>query len=413
MMLGARAGIRNGKDTSFWSARWLDSGAILANFADDSDPDFNPSDSVADFVTDGDKWDFDKLNKLLPHEIVEQIIGMSAPKEEHGEDIWTWGGSHDGRFSIKSAYDIVVEENALATDSRWSKLWNWRGPHRIKLFLWLVYHERLLTNAERVRRHLSPDASCNRCGFMTESVNHVLRDCPIASETWLRLGFAQNSAMWQDTSVSWILDGLCSERSLLFGITVWILWKARNECLFANVSMSPLQIEARIRTWTSHVFEAMKREIKFSGPTRTKCWKQIAWEPGPNEWITLGCCTVTRAELRGAITGLELAWSYGFRNIDLQLDSRVATAILTCADDPIHQYATEVLSFRELCNREWRVEIRHVYREANKVADFLANQGHLFPFGTHLFPLSDCNLGHILRYDCLGISEPRFILIDN
>ncbi|CAN1256840.1 Putative ribonuclease H protein At1g65750 [Linum perenne] len=315
---------------------------------------------------------------------------MSAPKEEHGEDIWTWGGSHDGRFSIKSAYDIVVEENALATDSRWSKLWNWRGPHRIKLFLWLVYHERLLTNAERVRRHLSPDASCNRCGFMTESVNHVLRDCPIASETW---------------------------------------------------------IEARIRTWTSHVFEAMKREIKFSGPTRTKCWKQIAWEPGPNEWITvntdgsvlkqeskaaaggiirdhlgrgmvaftmnLGCCTVTRAELRGAITGLELAWSYGFRNIDLQLDSRVATAILTCADDPIHQYATEVLSFRELCNREWRVEIRHVYREANKVADFLANQGHLFPFGTHLFPLSDCNLGHILRYDCLGISEPRFILIDN
>ncbi|CAN1256844.1 Putative ribonuclease H protein At1g65750 [Linum perenne] len=108
--------------------------------------------------------------------------------------------------------------------------------------------------------------------------------------------------------------------------------------------------------------------------------------------MNLGCCTVTRAELRGAITGLELAWSYGFRNIDLQLDSRVAT---------------------ELCNREWRVEIRHVYREANKVADFLANQGHLFPFGTHLFPLSDCNLGHILRYDCLGISEPRFILIDN
>ncbi|CAN1746338.1 Putative ribonuclease H protein At1g65750 [Linum perenne] len=294
---------------------------------------------------------------------------MSAPKEEHGEDIWTWGGSHDGRFSIKSAYDIVVEENALATDSRWSKLWNWRGPHRIKLFLWLVYHERLLTNAERVRRHLSPDASCNRCGFMTESVNHVLRDCPIASETWLRLGFAQNSAMWQDTSVSWILDGLCSERSLLFGITVWILWKARNECLFANVSMSPLQIEARIRTWTSHVFEAMKREIKFSGPTRTKCWKQIAWEPGPNEWITVNTDgSVLKQESKAAAGGII---------------------------------------------REWRVEIRHVYREANKVADFLANQGHLFPFGTHLFPLSDCNLGHILRYDCLGISEPRFILIDN
>ncbi|CAN1192339.1 hypothetical protein LINPERHAP2_LOCUS41492, partial [Linum perenne] len=66
----------------------------------------------------------------------------------------------------------------------------------------------------------------------------------------------------------------------------------------------------------------------------------------------------------------------------------------------------------ELCNRNWLVEVRHVYREANKAADFLAGQGYLFPFGIHLFPLSNCNLGHILRYDCLGVSEPRFILID-
>ncbi|CAN1133397.1 Putative ribonuclease H protein At1g65750, partial [Linum perenne] len=173
----------------------------------------------------------------------------------------------------------------------------------------------------------------------------------------------------------------------------------------------------------------------------------IAWEPGPADWVTvntdgsvlkqdnkaaaggiirnhlgrsliafsmnLGRCTVTRAELRGAITGLELAWSYGFRKIDLQLDSRAAVAMLACTEDPIHQYAAEVLTFRELCKRDWRVEIHHVYREANKAADFLASQGHRFPFGTHLFPLSECNLGHILRYDCLGISEPRFILTDN
>ncbi|CAN1181551.1 Putative ribonuclease H protein At1g65750 [Linum perenne] len=108
--------------------------------------------------------------------------------------------------------------------------------------------------------------------------------------------------------------------------------------------------------------------------------------------MNLGRCTVTRAELRGAITGLELAWAYGFRKIALQLDSRAAVAILS---------------------QDWQVEIRHVYREANKAADFLASQGHMFPFGIHIFPLSDCNLGHILRYDCLGVSEPRFILIEN
>ncbi|CAN1127862.1 Putative ribonuclease H protein At1g65750 [Linum perenne] len=106
--------------------------------------------------------------------------------------------------------------------------------------------------------------------------------------------------------------------------------------------------------------------------------------------MNLGACSITRAEIRGAITGLELAWDYGFQIVELHLDSRAPISILTSPEQPVHQ---------------------HVYREANKAADFLASHGSQFPFGIHLFPLSDCNLGHILRYDCLGISEPRLISI--
>ncbi|CAN1147862.1 hypothetical protein LINPERPRIM_LOCUS37754, partial [Linum perenne] len=72
-----------------------------------------------------------------------------------------------------------------------------------------------------------------------------------------------------------------------------------------------------------------------------------------------------------------------------------------------------VLHFQNLYKRNWRVNIRHVFREANKTVDFLANQGYEFPFGIHLFPLSECNLGHILPYDCLGISELRMISVIN
>ncbi|CAN1256833.1 Putative ribonuclease H protein At1g65750 [Linum perenne] len=128
--------------------------------------------------------------------------------------------------------------------------------------------------------------------------------------------------------------------------------------------------------------------------------------------MNLGSCSITRAEIRGAVEGLRRTWEAGFRKVVLQMDSQVAITLLTSDSNMNNHHSLEIEQL-ELCNREWRVEIRHVYREANKVADFLANQGHLFPFGTHLFPLSDCNLGHILRYDCLGISEPRFILIDN
>ncbi|CAN1148502.1 Putative ribonuclease H protein At1g65750 [Linum perenne] len=128
--------------------------------------------------------------------------------------------------------------------------------------------------------------------------------------------------------------------------------------------------------------------------------------------MNLGCCTITRAEIRGAISGLELAWDYGFRHVELQLDSKAAIAILLSPEEPQHQHMAEVLYFRELCGRDWRVNTRHVYREANKAADFLASQGYEFPFGIHLFPLAHCNLGHILRYDAFGITEPRLITVD-
>ncbi|CAN1167645.1 Putative ribonuclease H protein At1g65750 [Linum perenne] len=103
----------------------------------------------------------------------------------------------------------------------------------------------------------------------------------------------------------------------------------------------------------------------------------------------------------------------GLRNVELQMDSRAAIELLISTREPMHQHAAEVISFHKLHARDWPVNIRHMYQEGNQVSDFLANRGHDFPFGFHLFFLSDCNLDYFLRYDCLGVSEPRYVLINN
>ncbi|CAN1135802.1 Putative ribonuclease H protein At1g65750, partial [Linum perenne] len=118
------------------------------------------------------------------------------------------------------------------------------------------------------------------------------------------------------------------------------------------------------------------------------------------------------AELRGAILGLELAWSLHCNRVELQLDSRAVVALLMQTDSPTHQHGLEVLAFQELCRRDWVVMVRHVYREGNKAADFLANRGHDFPPGVHHFPIVDCNLSYFLRHDVSGVSSPRHILIN-
>ncbi|CAN1781354.1 Putative ribonuclease H protein At1g65750 [Linum perenne] len=97
--------------------------------------------------------------------------------------------------------------------------------------------------------------------------------------------------------------------------------------------------------------------------------------------INLGVCSITRDEIRGALEGI--------RHINQSIE---------------HQHALEVLEFRD-----WELRLKHVYREANQAADFLANMGHSLPRGCHSIPISNCNLAYYVRYDCLEISEPRMV----
>ncbi|CAN1163501.1 Putative ribonuclease H protein At1g65750, partial [Linum perenne] len=103
----------------------------------------------------------------------------------------------------------------------------------------------------------------------------------------------------------------------------------------------------------------------------------------------------------------------GYRRIEIQIDSKAAIAILTDKNAEItHTYALDVLEFRGWMSKDWEVKIRHVYREANYAADHLASRGHSKPRGSHCFDLTDSCLAHLLRYDCMGISEPRLISIN-
>ena len=52
------------------------------------------------------------------------------------------------------------------------------------MFVWLVAHDRIMTNANRVKRGFARDPSCAMCGSNEEDTGHVLRDCPGAQVVW-------------------------------------------------------------------------------------------------------------------------------------------------------------------------------------------------------------------------------------
>ncbi|CAN1766325.1 Putative ribonuclease H protein At1g65750, partial [Linum perenne] len=125
--------------------------------------------------------------------------------------------------------------------------------------------------------------------------------------------------------------------------------------------------------------------------------------------INLGSCSIMRAEIRGIVEGMRLAWERGIRKLSIQTDSRAAVALLTAEDDRLHRHASLVQLFHELRMRDWDVKIHHIYREANYAADYMANLGQSFDFGVHVSNSPYNYLLYWLRYDLIGVCEPRSI----
>ncbi|CAN1188823.1 Putative ribonuclease H protein At1g65750 [Linum perenne] len=451
MVEGSRSGIRDGKETLFWTGRWLDSGIRLIDQVVTELDGVDPDERVCDVVTASGDWDFERLRRHLAVETINQITDVTPPSADSGDDTWVWGCESDGKFSIRTAYNLVNQSVSARPPVDWKLIWKWDGPNKVKHFLWLVAHGKILTNEERVRRKMTTIADCPRCSGVGESVMHILRECPFAVQVWSSLGFSADHPLFScPDSSSWVAAVTKHSNSLLLGITCWYLWKARNELVFTNSRQISQELGQRALIWSQVVKSAMAKERTSLGIPPHRNWADIQWDPGDDAGAgggvilnsdgsadprsgratagglirdllgrcsiaytcNLGYCSITRAELRGISAGLKLAWEAGFRRILVQSDSRSVISLILNDEAPTHQHTGEVLLIRSLVRREWDVSFSHVYREANKSADFLARLGYERELGLHRIDTSDCNLGYFLRLDCMGISEPRLISIN-
>ncbi|CAN1229118.1 Putative ribonuclease H protein At1g65750 [Linum perenne] len=123
----------------------------------------------------------------------------------------------------------------------------------------------------------------------------------------------------------------------------------------------------------------------------------------------IGNCSITRAELRAIIEGLKLAWSLGIKKVAIQSDSAAAVAMLQAGGCPVHKHSALITEFQDLRARQWEVSIVHIFREANCCADYMANLGHSFWFGFHVFDYRISSLAQWLRYDLIGVALPRLV----
>ncbi|CAN1174693.1 Putative ribonuclease H protein At1g65750, partial [Linum perenne] len=440
--------IRNGKSTLFWQHRWLDSGTKLIEWATRPLDDRELEMSVAEATTEPGVWNWEFLRDRLPPSCLEQIAGMDAPIVCNEEDGMIWGPDSRGRFSIASAYEITTATNYDSAANLWKCVWKWQGPNRIKHFLWLVAHNRLLTNSERNRRHMTTEDCCRLCPNSTEDSLHVLRDCRSARDFWVNFApVSKDASFFTGTIQEWLPKYIGdADFGLQFGIALWLIWKTRNEDIFEGKKVTSDQLRLRVHSWIAGVRETMKASsFLLSGIDDRRRETLISWIPAPDDWVTVntdgsvlqpqslaagggivrdshgnkiaafsanfGRCSIMRAELRAAALGLEVAWNSGCRKVNIQVDSTAAINAIQGDPNSSGRHCQVLQRIRNLCDRDWTTAVTHTFREGNRVADLLAHHGHSLAYGCHI--LANCNpdIRFALFSDCIGASTPRMILL--
>ncbi|CAL8990638.1 unnamed protein product [Prunus brigantina] len=162
-----------GNKVKFWRDKWISDVPLMLTV--DLAPDLNLNSLISDFCVNG-SWDVEKLRSVLPEEWVQKVTGCSADFQGVLEDCQIWKPTSNGLFFVKSSYNLLFH-GVDWLNPWWRVLWKLRVPPKLQIFFWLVFQEKILSNEQRVRRHLTGNCAYDYCKWPIESTLHILRDC--------------------------------------------------------------------------------------------------------------------------------------------------------------------------------------------------------------------------------------------
>ncbi|XVE79323.1 hypothetical protein DITRI_Ditri14bG0049000 [Diplodiscus trichospermus] len=382
--------------------------------------------------------------------MLQQIASYVLIEDASSTDDIFWGPNESGLFTVASAYKLSVG-NDVQVDKIWMIIWHLQVPNRIRSFIWLLQHDRVMCNKERMRRGLTSFGGCEFCNGSLEDMDHVLRKCPEASNLWQSLLPAAKFHKQGNLSFhEWLQYNLCASLSFAgfpnwpasFAITLWWLWKWRNAFVFSGERFSKDYKCRWVRSQAIEIARVLEQLSLFAATSRSTTI-QVGWNFPAQDWIALnvdgsvdassqaaGCggllrdchgrwmhgftfnigkCTVLEVEFWAVIHRLQSAWEKGFRKIILQSDSRSVVNSLKSGISSSLKVKNLLEVAQNLMKREWAVSVTHVYREGNKVTDILAKMALLHDRGIRDLCDRPEETKLALLHDSLGTLWPRVV----
>ncbi|XP_031120628.1 uncharacterized protein LOC116023758 [Ipomoea triloba] len=439
---GLKWRVSDGKSINFWGDWWVGD-RPLAEAVPNGGVTIPAHTLVDRFITPGNTWNIQALNDVLPPVIVDEIRAIALPTSHNQVDQLTWPHSNSGLVSVASAFSFISGNDGAEDPYAW--IWKITCVERVKLFVWKVAVNGLLTNAERLRRGLSSNADCPRCGAHDESIDHLLRHCDFAKECWESASTpAGFMASFHLPLTDWMMKACTTQTqddgsrwNTVFPYLLWNMWKARNNLVFNSINGSANDIIIKANREAK---EAHRILLKHTGPLHARqTW--VAWSPPQldyvkmnsdgarksisglasagglfrdhrGRWIVgfttnIGRTSSFRAELWGFREGLIVAIHRGFTHLIAESDSEALVNVIVNNSDDGSLDSTLVADCKALARHFQEFRLNHTLREGNQCADFLANLGQHSAWGTTLLDHPPDGLTTLLARDAQGVASCR------
>nr|KYP56524.1 Putative ribonuclease H protein At1g65750 family [Cajanus cajan] len=408
--------IGDGNHVRFWLDHWVPNIPCLADRATQPIPLVEKYKVVADYITDQGDWRMHDINHFLPMEVCAIIEGLVPPSIGEDDDAIAWIDSPTGEFNMRSAYSMLRGNGDNHTHQVYRDIARWQAPERLRMFLWRVAQDSLVTNSFRLYRGLTECAICPLCHAGLETAMHILRDCHLVTRVWnvLLQGHLIPEFFRYASACDWILANLsygCHSEpnwGILFAVAVDAFWYWRNKVVFGEIEGDISQLVFQIKGRTNEIIRVgfggrprgishaaiQQRTIRWYPPPRDSCKLNcdgavsygiascggVARDHNGNFIMAFSCklgnCSVVQAELWAIFYGIKLlrerSWSGA---ICVETDSAVAVKLLKEGCIRTHDSYSLVNKIVHIVGDDHEVSCSHIFREANQVADLLAKHG--------------------------------------
>lgn len=275
--------VGDGENINIWTDPWLPKGIsrmvtsrrgnnLLTKVAELIDPVFY-------------SWDEQLIKKTFNEQDAQAILQI--PIQEGAEDFLAWHFDKKGNFSVKSAYQVVLDSEAresekgipsmshnpeISTNLPWKKLWALHLPGKILHFLWRLANNSLPFRTKLKRRGIDLDTRCPICYRLDEDGGHCFLKCKSVKALWRVAQLEDIRKLLLNCPNARLLMNeifqLGEETCMKTCVLLWTWWSERNKANQGNHIRSLDEILFSYQLHLTEFCEVMTRRKKLKRSTQ-------------------------------------------------------------------------------------------------------------------------------------------------